>query len=351
MSVKEYKCPCCGGKLEFNSDAGKLHCPYCENDFDMAVFKEYKQVVEREQEGDSYDWETYKCPSCGGEIETDGTTIATVCPYCGSTAILKEQVEGVAKPDLIIPFKVSGEEAEEIYKNYCKGKGLLPKDFTSSQRHGQFKGIYVPFWLFSCNAEGSLNYEGTKVKKWKDQYYEYVQTDYYLIVREGKAGFKYVPVNGSSELEDEHLESIEPYNMEEAVPFDEGYLSGYEADKYDLSQKKCESRANQRIKKGFEECMKKAANIKHYDKLVPKGTQITCRNGDVKYALLPVWVLDVDYAGKNYRYIVNGQTGKIAGDLPVSSGNFMGKFFATFAGSAAVIFVLLNILRLILMRV
>ena len=363
MSVKEYKCPCCGGNLVFHSEIQKLHCPFCDNDYERSVFDEYEKALEHAGKKDSYDWKhetgewrtaekdgdtVYICPSCGGVIEAGDTTIATECPYCGSSAILPEQVSGKYKPDLVIPFKVGKKEAQDIYKKFCKGKGFLPRDFTDEQKISGMRGVYVPYWLFSCVAEGCANYEGTKVRKWKSGNKEYIQTDYYMILREGKLSFDHVPVDGSLTMDDTYMESIEPYNMEEAAAFEEAYLSGYDAEKYDVSEEECEPRANERIKRSFEDSFRKTADDGRYATVVPKESRVVCRDGKVKYALLPVWVMDIHYRGKRYVYMVNGQTGKIAGNFPVSSGLLIKRSASVFAGSAAVMFAILNIVRLIL---
>lgn len=290
----------------------------------------------------------YKCPCCGGEIEALETTIATECPYCGSPAILSGQVSGALKPDIIIPFKINKEKAKSIYQEFCKGKGLLPKEFLSEQKLEKIRGIYVPYWLFSCTVDGCVNFEGIRVKKWRDSRYEYTQRDFYLLLREGKAYFEHIPVDGSLTMDNTHMESIEPYDFGEFVSFEETYLSGYDAEKYDVTEQECEPRANERIKKSFEDCLKETANEGRYITVFPKESHINCRDGKVKYALLPVWEIDIEYEEKVYTYIVNGQTGKIAGDFPVSSGRLITRFLGAFSGSAAAIFFILNILRLVL---
>lgn len=367
MSVKEYKCPCCGGNLVFNSDTQKLHCPSCDNEMDMETYREYAKVVEStEQKEDTYDWgatdfgrsgewvvkedgsRVYKCPSCGGEIEAQETTAATKCPYCDSPVILPEQVSGGFKPDLIVPFQLDAKAAKGAYKGFCKKKALLPRSFQSDQKIKEITGIYVPFWLFSCQAEGTINYNGQRIRKWKDQQYEYIQTDYYLVSREGCVNFDYVPVDGSVEMDDAYMESIEPYDMSKAVPFDEAYLSGYEAIKYDVSKDESRGRAQERIKTSFQDILKQSVDKKEYDILMLKNSQIGCTNGAVHYALLPVWVVKVEYKDKMYRFAMNGQTGKLVGELPIDSGLFWKNALGFFAGSSIVVYLLIMLVRLFL---
>ena len=360
MSTKGYKCACCGGNLVFSSDTQKLECPSCGNKVSVNAIRQYAEIVEStDGRGDTYEWEegssenpiqwkvkedgtkVYTCPSCGGEVEADETTVSTTCPYCDSPVILPEQVSGEFKPDLIIPFMLDEGAAKEAYKKFCKGKKLLPKAFRSENRIKEIKGIYVPFWLFSCQAEGTMVFDAQKRKKWKDDSYEYTRNDYYLLSREGEMSFEHVPVDGSTEIDDAYMESIEPFDAGKAVKFQEGYLSGYEAMKFDLSKEACRGRAEERIKSTFEDALMKSVNKKEYSAITQKSCSITCRKGKIKYALLPVWLLNIKYKDQIYRFAINGQTGKLAGELPVDKGLFWKYALGVFAGSSAIIYILM----------
>lgn len=357
MSVQGYKCPCCGGNLVFDSQLQKLRCPSCDSRFEMDTFREYAEIVgTAEKQKDSYEWEEeeaveyrqgedgkiiYTCPSCGGEIEADETTAATTCPYCDSPVILSKKVSGDARPDLVVPFQIDREKAKEAYREFCGKRKLLPKEFLSEQKAEELEGIYVPFWLFSCQAEGNINYDARQVKMWKDSEYEYTQTDYYLVSREGSAEFVNVPVDGSLSMDDAYMESLEPYDMTKAVPFDAGYLSGYTADKFDVSREKSRPRAEERIHRSFEAMLESSVDRKRYHIITKKNQHLGCRGGTVKYGLLPVWTLQVKYKDQLYRFAMNGQTGKVAGELPVDQGIYWKTALKVFGVSSVVIYVLL----------
>lgn len=367
MNVKGYKCPNCSGNLVFSSDRQKLHCPSCDTQIDMKTYQEYIDVVESaESKDDTYDWgeeekntgawsvreedgrKIYTCPFCGGEIDAHTTTAATTCPYCDSPVILPRQISGEFRPDLIIPFQLDQEAAKTAYKAFCKEKPLLPKAFQSEQRIQEIVGIYVPFWLFSCEAEGTVNYDAQRIRKWRDNTFEYTQTDYYLVTGEGKVNFDYVPVDGSIIMDDAYMESIEPYDMDKAVPFDEGYLSGYEAQKYDVTKEESRKRAEERIKTSFNELLNQSVNRNQYAIVIPKNSRIGCTKGKVQYALMPVWVIKVKHKDTVYQFAMNGQTGKLTGELPVDKGLFWKYALRIFAGSSAVIYLLLLVMGYIL---
>lgn len=363
MSIEEYKCPCCGGSLAFNSNRQKLHCASCNSEYDMKNFRKYIDVVEStKQTEDRYEWDkndtlelemvekdgktVYICPSCGGEIDAKETTAATKCPYCDSPVIMPGKVAGNLRPDMIIPFWLDKEAAKEKYKDFCKGKRLLPRAFQSDQIIQEIKGIYVPYWLFSCNASGRANYRAQRVKHWKDSDYEYTQTDYYMLSREGKVYFEHVPVDGSVEMNDVYMESLEPYEMSKIVPFDEGYLTGYEAMKYDVDKDDCRGRAQQRIKSSFEQILEQSVDRQHYTFVTRENSNIGCTDGKVQYALFPVWKIRVKYKDKIFEFMMNGQTGKMVGELPVDRGIYWKYALGIFAGSSIISYILLLVFML-----
>lgn len=357
MSVmQEYKCPCCGGAIAFDSTAQKMKCPYCDSEFEMETLRAYDEELNSQQQ-DNMQWDTqagsqwgegetqglgtYSCKSCGGEIVGDETTAATSCPYCGNPVVFMGQFSGDLKPDFVIPFKLDKKAAKTALLGHYKGKLLLPKAFKDQNHIDEIKGVYVPFWLFDANANAHIRYKGTRVRHWSDSSYNYTETSYFSIIRGGNIGFQRVPVDGSSKMPDDLMESIEPYNFNEAVDFQTAYLAGYLADKYDVDAQQSIDRANQRIKRSVEESFQKT--VKGFTTVIPESSFVNLSNGQAKYALYPVWLLNTSWQGKNYLFAMNGQTGKFVGDLPMDKGLFW-KYFAAIAGIATAVTFLITYL-------
>ena len=142
-ALLEQKCPCCGGAVEFNAGTQTLKCPYCDTEFDIAAMEQAAQQSANIGQ-DNFQWNSqgaewqadeingmsvYTCKSCGGEIIGDETLAATTCPYCDNPVVFSRQFKGSLKPDYVIPFKKSKEDAKKAYKNHIKGKKHLPKVF------------------------------------------------------------------------------------------------------------------------------------------------------------------------------------------------------------------------------
>ena len=334
-TLLEYKCPACGGAMRFDSGIQKVKCPYCDTEFEMDALKELdeslKQPVQDDmtwqskpdsnwQEGEQESLYSYICNSCGGEILCDENTAATSCPYCDNPVVMAGNVSGQLRPDLVIPFKLDKEAAKKALSRHLSGKPLLPRIFKSEHRIQQIKGVYVPFWLFETEADADIRYRATRVRIWSDSRYEYTQTRHYSIHRAGQLAFTGVPVDGSKKMDNAMMESIEPFDLSQAVDFQTAYLAGYLADKYDVSADESSERANERIKRSTQDTF--AQTVNGYASVTPVSSAVQLKNSRVSYALYPVWMLTTNYQGKNYTFAMNGQTGKFVGDLPMDKAAF-----------------------------
>ena len=329
--LEQFKCPACGGSVEFDAGTQKMKCPYCDSEFDIEAIKEMNSE-ESSQHDDSISWESaggqwqegetdgmrvYTCESCAGEIIGDENLGSTTCPYCGSKVVMTGQFSGALKPDYVIPFKFDKKQAMKNFETFVNKRKYVPKRFKSDKHIEEIKGVYVPFWLFDGDADADMSFGAEKIKSWTEGKYEYTETEYYNVTRSGNVTFKNIPVDGSKKLADDLMESIEPFHFNEAVDFETAYLAGYLADKYDVDEKASENRANERIKYSVEEAL--SDTVKGYSRVNGRSSSITIKGGKAKYALYPVWLLSATYNGEAYTFAMNGQTGKFAGDLPVDN--------------------------------
>ena len=365
--VTNYQCPGCTGPLHFVGASGKLECEYCGASYDVAEIEalyaekeekaaaaqqaaEEKAAAKKESSADGGDWDTsgfsddwgeeaegmkaYSCPSCGAELICDESTAATSCPYCGNPTVVPGQFSGELRPDYIIPFKLSKEDAVKALKAHYKGKIFLPKSFTNENHVQEIRGIYVPFWMFDGEAEGDAHYEATRSHSYVSGDYEITETQHYDIYRAGSVAFEMVPVDALSKMPDDHMDSIEPYDYEDLNTFSTAYLPGFLADKYDVSVEESRERADTRCEGTLESALR--ASVMGYDTCVRLAGSTNLTRGKVHYALMPVWMLNTKWQEKDFLFAMNGQTGKLVGDLPVSQGKFWGLFAAIAAGLSIV---------------
>lgn len=333
MSVLlEYECPCCGGKVEFDSATQKMKCPYCETTFDVEAMRQHDRELERETQSppENLDWQiekqrwldeeksglkVYQCRSCGGEIITDETTAATHCPYCGNPVIMAGNLADGLKPDGVLPFQVDKKTAMSALKTHMTGKKLMVKEFASDNRLEEIKGVYIPFWLFDTEAVGEVRYHATRVRTWRTPRHICTETSHYDVARAGALAFRQIPVDGAAKVPDDLMESVEPFDFTKVEPFQTAYLSGYFADRYDVESVQSQERAAQRARQSVLDTF--AGTVEDYDTVNPEHSSIRLENARASYVLCPVWLLTASFQGENYLFAVNGQTGRIAGNMPL----------------------------------
>lgn len=348
--IKVYKCPCCGAPVQFDASLQDLHCSFCDSDFTAESLQKIEDAANAGAPiGTKYDWSTYEprdytaedsinlasysCPSCGAEVTGDENLGATVCPYCGGATIVKKQFEGALRPDYLIPFSVTKEQAMQSFERASLKAPFLPKVFKDKRKIEEMSGVYVPFWMFDCNADADVTYKATRTSFWSDRDYNYTKTDYYRVKRQGSLGFANIPVDGSKKADDAYMEALAPFDFTKALAFNSAYLAGYLADRYDVTADECRERANQRVKESTESAF--ASTVNGYESVVPEETNVSFSNGKIRYALLPVWMLCIRYDGAPYRYAINGQTGKCVGVYPIDKTKKW-LYFARVAGIALV---------------
>ena len=344
-TILDYKCPCCGAPLAFSAAKQNLHCESCGTDFDLDTMKQLDEANEHGMTSSKYDWEhyeprsfeeseavnlsSYSCPSCGAEITGDDTLGSTVCPYCGNSTIVKGQFEGSLRPDYVIPFKVDKKVAMAEFEKAYKNAPFLPNEFKDKKKIEEMAGVYIPFWMFDCDCNADIRYSAQRMTHWSDANYEYTKTDFYKLIRSGSIGFANIPVDGSKKADDAYMETVEPFDYKDAVDFNTAYLSGYLADKYDVTAEESIDRANERVKKSTEDTFARTAA--GYSTVIPETSYVNFSNGKIRYSLLPVWMLNIKYQGENYKYAINGQTGKTVGKYPVDKKKkwlYFGKVYA-----------------------
>ena len=338
-----YKCPSCGGSMAFDPKAGKLKCPFCDTVLTKEELAELEKQAETAAQGDwgadAQQMKGYVCSSCGAALITEANTAATRCPYCGNNAVLPEQFAGAVRPDYVIPFHFNKEDAKQKYRDYQKKRWLLPAAFTRSSYVDEIQGVYVPFWFFSGRADGSFRIEASDEKKSRKDGQEVVTIQHYEVERAGQLAFSRVPADASKRMPDDLMDSLEPYDHSELKPFEMSYLPGFLAERFDVDDKESEKRADLRIVNTFRSEVEKT--VRH-DRKTIRDEQVRILGKKTEYGLLPVWLLSAKWSGNTYLFAMNGQTGKMTGDLPVDNGKKWGVTAVIFA---AVLFLLHLVLK------
>ncbi len=339
MSTVQYKCPNCGGELTFKPGEQKFGCDYCFSFFtEEEIAKLYEETNKKaeanadteaqtlESENDYSDFEEgtrlYACNSCGAQIIAEETSAATFCYYCHNPVVLAGRLKGKYRPNFVIPFAVTREKAEENFKKWCRKRWFLPSDFKSKQQLEKMSGVYVPFWLTSCNANAQYNCIGEKIRRYTKGDYRYTETTEFAVNRSGYFPFGRVPADGAQKIDDELMHAIEPYDYNQIRNFSMQYLSGFLAEKYDVPWEQVLEPTKMRIQSGCKDKLR--STVIGYDGIKAEQIHVSYSNMDKEYALLPVWFMNYHHKGKTYSFAVNAQTGKLAGTPPLSMPKLLG---------------------------
>ena len=319
MKAQDNKCPACSANIAFNPKNQTWDCAYCGSKFTLEEMQKYEnasseknnlKVSGKKLEG----FDSYHCQNCGAEVMADETTTATFCVYCGSTTILKEKIMDGIAPAKVLPFKKTKEDAINAFLKLSKGRPLMPKLFNNPENIEKISGVYIPFWSFNMNVAGKIDFLCTDVTSWVSGDYRYTKTDQWLCKRSCDLNYNSILADGSSRFADDLMDSLEPFQLNELEEYNHAYLSGFLAEKYDLDSGQVSSRASARAMNTSVSEVRKT--VLHGITSATNNTLKVQQKG-VSYYLLPVWMVNIKYKDKNYTFAMNGQTGKMIGNIPI----------------------------------
>lgn len=290
-------CANCGKALVYNPEKRKMECPSC------GSLYEADQIPEPEAE-DTMECNIYTCTACGAELAVNGVESSTFCAYCGQPTIVFSRVSSEIKPNYIIPFSVTKEQAVASIRNQLK-KGFFISNEIKNFSVERVRGIYIPYWLFDIHYADSQYLSGTVGSGDNER------TEYFY--READCDFERLTLDASKQLNDESSQRLEPYDTQALQPFDIHYLSGFYADRYDMSVEQLQPLAVSRAAKLFNSAVEDT--IRASDISIIKNSP-TYQINRTEYAMFPAWFMTFRYQQKPYTILVNGQTGKVIGGVP-----------------------------------
>lgn len=376
----QYKCPACAAPIEFDASLARMRCDYCSSTFEVAEVERFNAQLAgahavpqaqpfpstvpagfpqshtspQEHAGVSHNpassptggyevataspseqeigqWEGGQggylsgaeladmraliCNSCGAEIIADPRTISTRCGFCNNTFISVDRLVHTRVPDLIIPFSVDRKAMLASFLKASKGKFLLPRAFRDEHRILEATGTYIPYWMHDGVVSGHFTYNAEIVRTWSDSANVYTETRTFRVERGGEVQFRGVPICGTKNLEATRSEGVEPYRLEKSKEFATAYLSGYAASSYDVEQVDTVPRANQRISSSLEQLLR--GTIQGFHSINLANSHVDISRSAIWYALLPVWLVVIDYRGDKYPFAINGDTGEVVGSFPI----------------------------------
>lgn len=296
-----YKCNNCGGSMVYSPAEDVLYCPHCEGRNCGELVSQNDMDV---------------CPVCGAPVEAGEFGSALKCGSCGSWLILDSRVSGEFRPQKIIPFKITREQAVQSILKEFGGRPFIPRAFTDNKALMEIEGVYVPFWLYDFNSVERFTGTGQKIRHWTHGDMEFRETSYFEIIREVAVDFDNVPSDASERMDDDLMDMIEPYDYGQMTDFSPEYISGFNGEVFNGPAGEYVIRSRTKADKAIRRIVDDT--VHGYAVVTPTSQQIDARQAGNQFVLLPVYKYTYRFGGKNYDIFVNGQTGKIAGEAPTS---------------------------------
>lgn len=340
-STVTYKCPNCDAGLLFNASKQMFSCEFCLSNFTESELLNKETDASKaknvfEDEGGVHE---YNCPSCGAEIIADDATVADFCYYCHNPIVLSDKVSGFLRPSKIIPFKFDKSEAKEIFLRYAKKKKFIPRDYFSEEHADKITGVYYPFWVTDADTSSRLDTVARKVRIWRMGDYRYTEVSRFAVVREGAIHFEDISSLAITDQDEKMLEGILPYPIDAYIDFEMPYLHGFYAKKRNIEREALNTKVRDRM-------VSYAGTLLHntvrgYSEVDSGRVSLSVDKAHWEYSLLPIWILTYKHKGKGksktYTYAMNGNTGKIYGELPISIPKLLLLFSGIALSVAAVI--------------
>ncbi|MCF0229295.1 MAG: hypothetical protein HUJ76_06325 [Parasporobacterium sp.] len=318
-----YKCPNCGGEIEYLPSEGIIKCPYCDSEFsvnDIKLEEERKNAEEHVME----EGKVYTCSQCGAEIYTTDETGVTFCSFCGSQAFLESRINGSIAPDVIVPFRISRKQCAEIYRKKVRNAWFLPSDMKADKAEEKFRGIYMPCWIYSAEAQGRGSYTTSTTRR--EGAFDVINT--YNVTVDFNAEWSGFIEDATSSFPDGIMKSIAPFEIKNAEPFNDRYISGFYADIGNVPSEAYNDEIGSFIRQDAVSMLSRDSEVKRNGVSAADaeaGTTVTHRFTEVKKGYIPVWFLSHKnkLTGRMSYAVINGVTGKIHADLPMDMKKYL----------------------------
>ncbi len=323
------KCPSCGGVMDFDPAAQMMTCPYCGYQEEIAQVNQDFVAEELDfnsaEKNASCDWgmqtKTVICKSCGAHTVYDANKIASECPYCCSNQVMEEMDEKVMAPGGVLPFALDDQKASAAFKTWIGHKFFCPKLAKDSAKPKSFQGVYMPYWTFDAETKSSYRGEygiNRRVREKEGQ--ERVVTDWHRTSGRYQHFFDDYLVCGSEGQNKSMIKALEPFPTKQAKEYRPEYMAGFSAEHYTVKLNDAWGTAKDGMQKTLQSSVEsKIRSENHADSIRNVHLNTSFEDITYKYLLLPIWLSSFKYNDKIYHFMVNGQTGKVSGDTPVSA--------------------------------
>jgi predicted RNA-binding Zn-ribbon protein involved in translation (DUF1610 family) len=332
--LRRFPCKQCGAKLEFAPGTDHLVCPYCGADNEIGLAKQAGTVeeldyrsylIDLEEHAEKFEHLVVRCDACGAVIEAPKNVSSFSCSFCGTNIVATAKSVRHIKPNAVLPFRMSREQAGQLFKKWIASRWFAPSALKrESFIDASVNGTYVPSWTF--DAQTTTQYTGER----GDAYYVTVTvmvngrptTQQQRRIRwTGVSGVVYVPfddvlVMATTSVSPEKLDTLDPWDLKDCVPYDDAYLAGFRAEVYSIGLPEGFEVAKQKMKPVIVGAIESdiGGDEQRVSSMSTQYAGVT-----FKHVLLPVWMSAYRYQNTVYSFMVNARTGEVVGERPYSA--------------------------------
>ncbi|MHB1454716.1 MAG: hypothetical protein ACYCYM_12300 [Saccharofermentanales bacterium] len=327
--VTDKKCPQCGGTMDFDPGTGGLSCPYCGHTQEIRIAADETAAAELDFESaeatENCDWgvekKTVICKSCGAQSVYDALQISDECPYCGSNQVMEEKGKDTLAPGGVCVFKVDKKQAGINFINWIRRRIFCPRAAKQKAKPDAFKGVYLPYWTFDAQTASTYSARyGINRYVTDSKGNRRVVTDWYSTSGDYSEFINDQAVLATDQHASALLSKIEPFDTENNLKYKPEYVAGFISERYSIGLKEGWNKAVGYIRQHLaSNITSKIRSEHHADHVNSLNVQTGFSDIKYKYLLLPAWISSFRYNGKVYQFMVNGQTGKVAGKTPISA--------------------------------
>ena len=334
-------CKNCGAILKFAPGTNSLKCEYCGTENEIAASKDAEPIAELDfntflsseanaSKGDTQQLSTVKCTGCGAESTLKPNVTSDECAFCGTALVLTSaSITTLIKPKSVLPFKIDKKQAIESFMKWLGSLWFAPGDLKKYASTDKLNGMYIPYWTYDTNTD--TNYSGERGIN-RTEYYTTTEngktversrtvTDWYPAYGDVSNTFDDVLVNASNSLPREHVDALEPWDLESLVAFNENYLAGFRSESYQIGLKDGFEVAKDKMQSTIDSTIRSDIGGDQ-QRIFSKNTNY--KNITFKHTLLPLWISSYKYRNKSFRFLINARTGETKGDRPYSAGKIAG---------------------------
>lgn len=326
----QHKCPNCGAPLRFDPQSGQLFCDHCES---IVNFEQSADVQEREfddlvtfQQTKNSDVTCYRCSNCGATSVAARTALATTCPYCDSPVVIEDATGSLVKPDTVIPFELTPNEAADQLLTWRRRKFYAPRKFRKHVKENVVKGVFVPAWTFdaetSSDYNGQVGYHRTRTVRRDGKTYTETYTEWRHVSGVLEKSFDDIVIRANENITAHYFDKLKPFPQAKYRVYNDEYLAGYIADHYSLEPLDAFKQAKEVMQSAIRQAI---VDLYNADEEGSMDLDMHVLQKSFKYLLVPVYIAATKYRNKIYNQYVSGvycddekKKSKISGKAPVS---------------------------------